>query len=57
MAMSDNAETRRNRPNCIVADERILENLRTFLPQDGRQGSFQFEEEQVIKISGILVSN
>lgn len=67
MTMSDNNESRRNRPNCIIADERILENLRHFLPsregedddekEDKATAMMTFDTQEVIRLSGILDVN
>jgi len=53
---SDNREFRRNRPNCITADERIVENFRKFLPSEMNK-DVSWNEEQVYKLSGILDVN
>jgi len=52
MTQSDSRESRRNRPNCITADERIVENFKKYLP-----GENSFDQEEVLTLSGIVDVN
>jgi hypothetical protein len=53
---SDNKDSRGNRPNCITADERIVENFRKFLPGETEK-YLNWNIEMVCKLSGILDVN